>query len=224
MKPADGESQKRIYLVYHRGMSVTELREQFGEIDIYLFDQFLRGRVAPGMRILDAGCGSGRNLVYLLRQGYEVFGVDRGAGSVDDVRRLAAKLAPSLPSSNFRSEAVESMSFPDAFADLVISSAVLHFARNDDQFRDMLHGTWRVLKTGGLLFCRLASSIGMEHQMQRIAGRRFRLPDGSERYLVDEALLSQAANDLGGRIIDPLKTTVVQNERCMTTWVMRKVR
>jgi tellurite methyltransferase len=205
-------------------MSITELREQFGEIDIYLFDQLLRGRVGPGMRILDAGCGSGRNLVYLLRQGYEVFGVDQDARAVDDVRRLAATLAPNLPPGNFRAEAVESMSFPDAFAGLVISSAVLHFARNDDQFRDMLHGTWRVLKPGGLLFCRLASSIGMEQQMQRIVGRRFRLPDGSERYLVDEDLLSQAANDIGGRIIDPLKTAVVQNERCMTTWVLRKVR
>jgi len=201
---------------------MTELQKQFGDIDIYLFDQLLRGRIAPGMRILDAGCGFGRNLVYLLSQGYQVFGVDQNAKSVEDVRRLAATLAPNLPPDNFRAEAVESMSFPDAFVDVVISSAVLHFARTDDQFRAMLQGTWRVLKPGGLLFCRLASSIGMETQVQRVAGRRFLLPDGSERYLVDEALLIQAANDLGGRMIDPLKTTVVQNERCMTTWVMRK--
>jgi SAM-dependent methyltransferase len=204
------------------GTHMTELRKQFGEIDIYLFDQLLRGRIAPGMGILDAGCGSGRNLIYLLSQGYEVFAVDRDPKSVDTVRRLAATLAPNLPPGNFRAEAIESMSFPDAFVDVVISSAVLHFARDDDQFRDMLRSSWRVLKPGGLLFCRLASSIGMEHQVQRIAGRRFLLPDGSERYLVDEALLAEAANDLGGRSIDPLKTTVVQNERCMTTWVMRK--
>jgi SAM-dependent methyltransferase len=203
-------------------MSMPDLQKQFGEIDIYLFDQLLRGRIAPGMRILDAGCGSGRNLVYLLSQGYEVFAVDRDPKSVNHVRRLAATLAPNLPSGNFRAEAVESMSFPDACADVVISSAVLHFARDDDQFRDMLQGTWRVLKPGGLLFCRLASSIGMESQGLRVAGRRFLLPDGSERYLVDEALLAQAAKDLGGRVIDPLKTTVVQNERCMTTWVLRK--
>jgi ubiquinone/menaquinone biosynthesis C-methylase UbiE len=138
------------------------------------------------------------------------------------VRRLASTLAPSLPSDNFRAEAVENMSFPNAFVDVVISSAVLHFAQNDNQFQDMLKGTWRVLKPGGLLFCRLASSIGLEHQIHSIAGRRSLLPDGSERYLVDEALLTQAASDLGGRTIDPLKTTIVQNERCMTTWVVRK--
>jgi len=201
---------------------MTELREHFGEIDIYLFDQLLRDRVPPGLRILDAGFGSGRNLVYLLRQKYEVFGVDKDPRSVDHVRRLAATLAPHLPPDNFRAEAIESMSFPDAIADFVISSAVLHFARNDNQFQDMLRGTWRVLRPGGLLFCRLASSIGMEHEVLPVAGRRFLLPDGSERYLVDEALLTRATNDLGGRMVDPLKTTVVQNERCMTTWVVQK--
>ena len=201
---------------------MTALQKQFGEIDIYLFDQILRGRVLPGMRVLDAGCGFGRNLVYLLREGYEVFGVDRDAASVAEVRGLAAKLAPTLPANNFRVEAIESMSFADSFADLVISSAVLHFARDDKQFQEMLNGTWRVLKPDGLLFCRLASSIGVERQIRRLAGRRYELPDGSERYLVDEALLTQAAKDLGGRMIDPLKTTVVQNERAMTTWVLRK--
>jgi SAM-dependent methyltransferase len=201
---------------------MTQLQKQFGEIDIYLFDQLLRGRILPGMRVLDVGCGFGRNLVYLLREGYEVFGVDRDAASVDEVRGLAAKLAPTLPANNFRVEAIESMSFADSFADLVISSAVLHFARDDKQFQEMLKGTWRVLKPGGLLFCRLASSIGVEQQIRRLAGRRYELPDGSERYLVDEAVLTQAAKDLGGRMIDPLKTTVVQNERAMTTWVLRK--
>lgn len=201
---------------------MTELQKQFGDIDIYLFDQLLRGRIIPGMRVLDAGCGLGRNLIYFLMQGYEAFGVDKDPGSVEEVRRLAAKWAPHLPPANFRVEALESMSFPDALADVVISNAVLHFAQDDSHFREMLSGTWRVLKPGGLLFCRLASSIAIEKQVVRATGRRFRLPDGSERYLVDEGLLGQAACDLGGQIIDPLKTTVVQNERSMTTWVLRK--
>jgi tellurite methyltransferase len=189
----------------------VNLQEQFGPIDIYLFDQLLKGRIAPGMRILDAGCGSGRNLVYLLNEGYEVYGVDQ------DARAVAA-----LPSDHFRNERIEEMSFPDAFADVVLSSAVLHFARDDDHFRAMLQGTWRVLKPGGLLFCRLASSIGIENRIEKISGRRFLLPDGSERYLVDEKLLCDLTGELGGRMLDPLKTTVVQNQRSMTTWVVRK--
>ncbi len=205
---------------------MTALSEQFGNIDIYLFDQLLRGRVTPGMCILDAGCGEGRNLVYLLRnaqsQSFIIFGADRDVGAISAVRRLSAKLAPHLPADNFRVEPVEAMSFLDEVADLVISSAVLHFAADDDHFHAMLQGTWRKLKPGGLFFCRLASSIGIEQETRKIKGRRYLVPDGSERYLVDESLLNEAAERIGGRTADPLKTTVVQHQRSMTTWVLRK--
>ncbi len=202
------------------------LAEKFGQIDIYLFDQLLRGRIEPGMRILDAGCGDGRNLTYLLRvahdERYEIFGADSDPRAIAAVRRLSASLAPELPASNFRVEAIEGMSFPEAFADVVLSSAVLHFASGDGQFNAMLQGMWRILRPGGLFFCRLASSIGIEQQIQHIAGRRCLLPDGSERYLVDAALLTKLTEQLGAQLADPIKTTVVQDQRSMTTWVMRK--
>jgi tellurite methyltransferase len=198
---------------------VSDLEFQFGQIDIYLFDQLLRGRISPTMRVLDAGCGSGRNLVYFIRAGYEVYATDVDHGAIAAVRRLAASR---LPDANFRVEPVEHMTFPDAFADVVISSAVLHFAADDSQFTAMLREMWRVLKPGGLFFCRLASDIGMESRMRRIEGRRFLLPDGSDRYLVDEKMLVDLTRSLGGRLLDPLKTSVVQDQRCMTTWVVRK--
>jgi tellurite methyltransferase len=203
-------------------MSSSKLQEQFGDIDIYLFDQLLRGRIAAGARILDAGCGGGRNLVYLLRQGFEVFAADSDAQAIYNVQRLAATLAPTLPVNNFRVEAIEAMSFPEAFADVVLSSAVLHFARDDGHFHAMVRGGWRALKPGGLFFSRLASSIGIERQITPLGGRRFLLPDGSKRYLVDESMLEELTRELGGALADPLKTTVVQNQRAMTTWVLRK--
>ena len=203
-------------------MPAATLQEQFGQIDIYLFDQLLKGRISRGMRILDAGCGSGRNLVYFLREGYEVYAADADQRAVEGVRAMARRLAPALPASNFRVEPVEQMSFEDACADVVVSNTVLHFAHDDAQFERMLLGTWRVLKPGGLFFCRLASTIGMESQFKRVQGRRFLAPDGAERYLVDEALLGSMAERLGGELAEPLKTTVVQNQRSMTTWVLRK--
>jgi SAM-dependent methyltransferase len=202
---------------------VTALREQFGDIDIYLFDQLLRGRFAPSMSVLDAGCGGGRNLVYLLRNGYEVLACDQDPGAVQSVRAMASRLAPHLPDANFRVEAVESMTFAPASADVVIASAVLHFASSDEQFDSMLRAGWRVLKPGGMFFARLASSIGIEEQIQQIDGRRYRLPDGTDRYLVDAPMLVSLTSELGGELLDPIKTTVVQDQRSMTTWVMRKV-
>ena len=199
-----------------------QLQRQFGQIDIYVFDQLLRGRIVRGDTIFDAGCGHGRNLTFLLREGFNVFGADADRAAVAEVRRMARDLAPRLPPDNFRVEPLEAMSFPDGFADVVISSAVLHFARDDEQFDAMLNGSWRPLRRGGIFFARLASSIGMEDRVTPIAGRRHRLPDGTDRYLVDEALLLETTRKLGGRLLDPLKTTVVQDQRCMTTWVVRK--
>ncbi len=198
------------------------LQEQFGQIDIYLFDQLLKGRIAPGMRILDAGCGGGRNLLYFLREGYEVYAADADEQAVESVRSLAREFAPALPMANFRVEPVERMSFDDERADVVVSNTVLHFARDDAHFERMLRGSWRVLKPGGLFFCRLASTIGMESQFKRVQGRRFQSPDGAERYLVDAALLGSIAERMGGELAEPLKTTVVQNQRSMTTWVLQK--
>jgi tellurite methyltransferase len=199
-----------------------DLQRHFGGIDIYLFDQLLRGRIRPGMRVLDAGCGSGRNLVYFFRAGYEVFAADADPGAVHEVRGLARSLAPDLPGTNFRHEPLERLTFPEAFADVVISSAVLHFAAGDVEFDEMLRGTWRAVREGGMLFCRLASSIGIEGDVKVINGRRCRLPDGSDRYLVDEGLLMSLTRELGGELLDPIKTTVVQGQRSMTTWVVRK--
>ncbi len=201
---------------------VITLREQFGDIDIYLFDQLLRDAIAQGATVVDAGCGNGRNLVYLLRTGHAVLAADERPEAIAAVRAMAAKLAPHLPSSNFRCEPIEAMSFADGCADVAISSAVLHFARDESHFRAMLRGTWRTVRAGGMLFCRLASSIGLEGRIELIGGRRYHLPDGSDRFLVDEDLLLALTSEMGAELIDPLKTTIVQGQRCMTTWVVRR--
>lgn len=230
----------------------NNLQEWFGGIDIYLFDQLLKGRIVPGMRVLDAGCGAGRNLVYFLRSGYEVFGVDESEPQIAQLRKMAAALAPHLPAENFWVGSVERLAtdaetrgggdagkqkaggrrqtagsgsrterLPAEF-DVVLSSAVLHFARDEDHWRAMVNEMWRVLKPGGMLFARLASTIGVEDQIKLIDGRRYHLPDGSDRFLVDAEMLKRVTVALGGEFLEPIKTTVVDNMRAMTTWVIRK--
>jgi SAM-dependent methyltransferase len=200
------------------------LQEQFGQIDIYLFDQIMRGNISPGMRVLDAGCGGGRNIQYLLREGYEVFGVDVSAEAVAAVRDLAGRLAPELPSENFQVVAIEAMPFADAVADVVVCNSVLHFARDEAHLEAMVRGLWRVLRPGGMLFCRLASPFGagVGMALEGVGGRRFQMSHGPVWLLVDEAMLMELTRRLGGELVDPLKTTVVQGQRCMTTWVVRK--
>jgi SAM-dependent methyltransferase len=206
---------------YGGGVTLS-IQEQFGQIDIYVFDQILRGNIAPGMCVLDAGCGYGRNLVHLLREGCKVFALDHDAAGIEHVRQLSASLATGLPPENFQVGSIERMPFPSGLADVVICSAVLHFARDEEHFRAMLAELWRVLRPGGMLFCRLGSRIGMD--FERLRDNLFLLPDGSKWFLVDQEMLLDLAEEMNAVLVDPLKTTIVQDYRCMTTWVLRKRR
>ena len=200
------------------------LADAFGRIDIYVFDQLLKGNLAPSMRVLDAGCGGGRNSAWLMRSGAEVFGVDRSEEAIAAIRGLAAERAPDLSPSNFQVAELRDLPFDDAVFDAVICSAVLHFSDDEVAFEAALREMWRMLAPGGLFFARLASTIGIEDRVQRREGdgRWYALPDGSDRFLVDEAYLMEWTARLGGTLVDPLKNTVVQGMRSMTTWVVRR--
>jgi SAM-dependent methyltransferase len=199
----------------------ARLREEFGEIDVYLFDQLLRGRIVSGMRVLDAGCGTGRNLVFLMRAGFDVWGVDESPDAIARVRQLARSVAPGLEADRFRVEPVEAMSLDSGSMDVVISSAVLHFARDAAHWDAMVREMWRVLAPGGMLFARLATTVG-QTRLEPLGGGRYIMPDGDTRFLVTHERLIDVTQALGGSLLDPVKSTVVHDQRSMGTWVVRK--
>ncbi len=199
-----------------------DLRAWFGGIDLYLFDQLLKGRIVPPMRILDAGSGTGRNLTYFFRSGFDVYACDEDEDALNHVREMAAELAPNLSHDHFRMEKIESLTFDsDSFA-LVICNAVLHFAEDETHFQRMLDRLWAVTALGGMLFMRLASSIGIEDRVEKRENGRYLMPTGGEWYLATEAKLVMETNRLGAMMVEPLRSVNVQNLRCMTTWILRK--
>ncbi len=215
---------------------ILDLRAWFGGIDLYLFDQLLKGRLAPPMRILDAGSGTGRNLTYFFRAGFDVHAADADEDALNHVREMATELVP-LPQfqvqadkfradkfrpEKFRVEKIEAMTYPDGHFGLVICNAVLHFAEDETHFQAMLDGLWRVTEPGGMLFIRMASSIGIEDRLQRLENGKYRMPTGGEWFLATEAKLLLATQRLGGEMVEPLRSVNVQNLRCMTTWILRK--
>lgn len=204
-------------------MILNNLQQLYGNIDIYLFDQLLKGTYGSCRKVLDVGCGGGRNLVYFLQNGFEVYGVDPNPEAVEAVKNLSAALAPANPLQNFSVHLAEDMPFADGMFDLVICSAVLHFAQNHEHFDSMLRSIWRVMHPGGYLFARLASDIGIENKVQSLGNGRYLLPDESERFLVNEHTLLRYTYELQGQLHEPIKTTNVQNLRCMTTWCIQKL-
>jgi len=200
------------------------LRRALGETDVHILDQLVRGRIEPGMAVLDIGCGPGRNMHYLLQAGFEVCAVDRNPERIAMFRERARQLAPEWPDDHARVGELTALPFEDARFDVAIAIAVLHFAADADDFRASLDELWRVLAPGGLLLARLASSIGLEDRIEPLGNGRFRVPDGNEWFLVDEAMLLAETERLGAKLLDPIKTVNVQGKRCMTTWVLGRAR
>lgn len=191
-----------------------------GSVDIGLLDQFQRGRWRTPGRLLDAGCGSGRNLDLFLRLGHEVWVLDESPTAVESARAHAAGLGFPLAEERCLVGGLEGAPLPDGAFDTVVCIAVLHFARDRVRWNAMLDALWRRLVPGGVLFLRLATTIGVEDHVKPLGGGRYLMGDGTERYLASLDDLLEATASRGGRLLDPVKTTNVQNLRAMTTWVV----
>lgn len=201
---------------------LASLCAQFGDIDIYLFDQLLKGRIQRGMKLLDAGCGAGRNIGYLMQAGVQVYGADLSAEAIEKTRRLAAELAPTLPARNFAVADLDTLPFDAETFDVVLCSAVLHFSRGEEHFRGIVQELWRVLKPGGMLFSRFSTTIGLENRLELVEDRFYRMPHGPIWFLANEEMIAELERKLSGERLEPLKTVLVERERAMTTWVMKK--
>lgn len=163
-----------------------DLQKDFGNIDIYLFDQLLKGRIQRNHRILDAGCGGGRNSYYFLKEGFEIYGVDQNPLAIEGMREMASIIAPGYSANRFKTAELSRLPYKDKSFDWIICNAVLHFANDHSHFESMMREMWRVLKKGGIFFARLASDIGFEGKLKDLGNGRYYLPDESERYVINK--------------------------------------
>lgn len=193
-----------------------DLKQTIGSTDIYLLDQIVKNRYVYGDMILDAGCGNGRNLFWFYNNNFDMWGVDIDSGSIEQVKELYPKL-----SQNFKIAELTKLPFRDDLFDHIICSAVLHFAISKDQFLDMFSELVRVLKPGGSIFVRMASDIGIENKISFIENGVYRLGDGTNRFLLTKKLLQELMKTYSLSFLEPLKTTNVNDIRCMSTLVLQ---
>lgn len=200
-------------------MNTINLSSILGATDIYLIDAIVKGRYAKEDVLLDAGCGEGRNLYWFMQNDFTIYGIDQSAEAIQNLQSIF----PGLPPGRFRVEALQNISFEDAFFDGIVCSAVLHFAENTKHFFRMIAEMVRVIKPGGSLFIRMASDIGIEKKVQAVADGVYFLPDGSTRFLLTRALLAQLLKQYPLSFIEDFKTVNVADLRCMSTLVLQKI-
>ena len=197
-------------------MSYPTIIEAFAHIDIYLIDQILKERYQPGELILDAGCGSGRNLRWFYDNSFTCYGVD-----MDPERIEITKQSYSLQADNFSIALIEELPFAAATFHHIICSAVLHFAKSTAHFEAMFAELVRVLKPNGSLFIRMTTDIGIEKLIQPISDGIYKLPDETERFLITRTLIDRMAITHNLSLLEPVKTVNVHDLRCMTTLVFQ---
>jgi len=125
-----------------------------------------------GERLLDIGCGAGRNALPLVRLGWDVVGIDlswpmlaAAANRANEHglgRRIHVVLAP-----------MERIPARDRSFDLVIAHGIWNLARSAAQFRRALEEGARVAKPGAGLFVFTFSRNTLPAQTEPVAGEPF---------------------------------------------------
>ena len=200
-----------------------DLRREFGDIDIYLFDQLHRGRIRDGMSILDAGCGGGRNLVY----------------SCAEASTCSARMQTTRRSARVRQLAISARARAAGRPFPRRASRTHVVFRRDVRRRHQQRGHAFRARRAALArdarrdvarpeAGRTVLRASRDDDRTRVAGQArwpadaTSCPTATSAFSSMRTFIMLATRTVGGELLDPLKTSVVQNTRSMMTWVMRK--
>ena len=190
-------------------MTPEQLNSELGNIDLFVLDQVLKGRIEKDDTLLDAGCGEGRNLFYFLKNGYDVYGIDHNPAAIKMVKMQARTLKAKAGEANFQVGELSSLPYEEGCFQAVLSLAVLHFAENIREFRQMISEILRVLSPGGLFFIKMDTIIRFEEEVVPIGDGIFRLADGSFRYLLSDQDLDWLKEEKKLKVLDSEKVEIV---------------
>ena len=202
-------------------MTIHGLKEALGKTDMYLIDLLQKGYFDKQLKVLDAGCGTGRNIWMFAQLGHKIDVCDQNEESIVRINQeiISRNLATDLV--NARVAEIGDLPYSNNTFNFVICNAVLHFAKDQVHFKEMMKDLTRILKSRGVLFLRFVSS----HTFGNI-GSKFNqvmaLPDGSNRFVVDEFWLkNELIPNLNLSYAEEFKTINVDHKRTMTTLVLR---
>lgn len=194
-------------------MKIDELNRLLGNLDLFVLDQILKGTFNPKMKILDAGCGEGRNLQYFFNQDYPVFGIDKNSDAIRMLHFVLRSTFPNIAIDQFSIGAVESMPYKNEDFDAILCLAVLHFAQDYDHFMAMFSELHRCLKPNGLMLisCRYNELNTLDYENSEFS------------FHLDYATIEQLERIFNMQKVAPAKTTTLENGPISIELVLRKL-
>jgi 2-polyprenyl-3-methyl-5-hydroxy-6-metoxy-1,4-benzoquinol methylase len=203
-------------------MKIKKLNNELGNADLILIDQILKDRFSDQMRILDAGCGEGRNMIYFVKNGYNIYGIDQDEEAVNMAKIVCASANRSYIMENIQAFPIEENPFPDLFFDAVICINVLHSVSGHDEFFDLFDHLLRLLNNGGFLFLSMESDIGLSNRsLKKSINEEIRTLASHNFYFSSELRHEILANDQLMEI-EPSKTIVIGDIKSYTYLFLKK--
>lgn len=185
--------------------------------DIYLIDQIFKGRYQNDDSVLFAGCGTGRNMAWFYNQNFNISAVDKN----DETLAVVKETYPNI--SSIVKGNLNGLHYKNENFNHIICSAVLHFAESEKEFDVWFKELIRVLKPEGSLFIRMTTNIGVQQTIKEIGKGIYYLKDETNRFLITRKKLEKLLLQFNLELIEPFKTTVVEDLRSMATIVLKKV-
>lgn len=204
-------------------MDFRALNKELGNADLLLIDQILKGRFQPDARILDAGCGEGRNMVYFVNNHFPVYGLDQNPEMVTMARLIARSINKNYTVENIIQGTIEKNPFPATFFDVVLCINVLHAARDTDHFFEMVESLLKVLRKGGGLYIGMASISPAGEECITSSSRKNNESDTPVKILMNEDLMRRLLELKTIEKDGPAQFHQIEGSICMTGIWFRKI-
>lgn len=203
-------------------MDWKQLNNELGNIDLYWLDFILKGFLPENAKILDAGCGEGRNLTYCLKNRMDIFGIDQNPEAIQLLKLIAKQYKIEDIEARFQVMKLDKILFPDDTFDVIICSAVLHFAKSLEHFKKMVSELVRLLKPGGKIFLRTMTDHYLAEEVIEMEPNIYQFPNEQIRFVVNAERFINDLNTQKLELIEPFKEVVVQDRHTMGTFMLQK--
>lgn len=203
-------------------MDWKQLNSELGNIDLYWLDFILKGYLPDDAKILDAGCGEGRNLTYCLKNSLDVFGIDQNPEAINFLKLIAKQYKQEDLDARFQVMKLDKILFPDSTFDIIICSAVLHFAKNITHFNMMINELTRLLKQNGKIFFRTMTDRYFPENSTELEEGVFQFQNEQVRFVVNADVFVEDLKNQQLKLLEPYKEIVVENRHAMGTFIFQK--